>query len=183
MNIKEILVSAGALMVIAGVVTAALAGTNALTEGVIARRAEETENATRRQVIDADSFEKATLTDEGEEVVYYLAQKDGATVGYVFTTVTTGKSSGLTVMTGLDTAGTVTGVQVTADNETAGYVDKVVNGGLLDAMKGQNVPDGFVLGETADGVSQATKTSRGIVSGVNLAVHYYETYLKGGDQG
>ena len=173
MNIKEILVSAGALMVIAGVVTAALAGTNALTEGVIARRAEETENAARRQVIDADSFEKATLTDEGEEVVYYLAQKDGATVGYVFTTVTTGKSSGLTVMTGLDTAGTVTGVQVTADNETAGYVDKVVNGGLLDAMKGQNVPDGFVLGETVDGVSQATKTSRGIVSGVNLAVHYY----------
>ena len=124
-------------------VTAALAGTNALTEGVIARRAEETENAARRQVIDADSFEKATLTDEGEEVVYYLAQKDGATVGYVFTTVTTGKSSGLTVMTGLDTAGTVTGVQVTADNETAGYVDKVVNGGLLDAMKGQNVPDGL----------------------------------------
>lgn len=61
----------------------------------------------------------------------------------------------------------MTGVQVTADNETAGYVDKVVNGGLLDAMKGQNVPDGFVLGETVDGVSQATKTSRGIVSGVN----------------
>ena len=50
-------------------------------------------------------------------------------------------------------------------------------------MKGQNVPDGFVLGETVDGVSQATKTSRGLVSGVNLAVHYYETYLKGGDQG
>ena len=58
MNSKDILVSAGALMVIAGVVTAALAGTNALTEGVIARRAEETENAARRQVIDADSFER-----------------------------------------------------------------------------------------------------------------------------
>ena len=33
----------------------------------------------------------------------------------------------------------ISGVQVTADNETAGYVDKVVNGGLLDAMKGQNL--------------------------------------------
>lgn len=183
MNSKDILVSAGALMVIAGVVTAALAGTNALTEGVIARRAEETENAARRQVIDADSFEKASLTDEGEEVVYYIAQKDGATVGYVFTTVTTGKSSGLTVMTGLDAEGTVTGVQVTADNETAGYVDKVTDGGLLDAFKGQNAPGGFVLGETVDGVSQATKTSRGVVSGVNLAVRYYETYLKGGEPG
>ena len=53
MNSKDILVSAGALMVIAGVVTAALAGTNALTEGVIARRAEETENAARRQVVGA----------------------------------------------------------------------------------------------------------------------------------
>lgn len=183
MNSKDILVSAGALMVIAGVVTAALAGTNALTEGVIARRAEETENTARRQVIDADSFEKASLTDEGEEVVYYIAQKDGATVGYVFTTVTTGKSSGLTVMTGLDAEGTVTGVQVTADNETAGYVDKVTDAGLLDAFKGQNAPGGFVLGETVDGVSQATKTSRGVVSGVNLAVRYYETYLKGGEPG
>ncbi len=171
MKIKDIIVSAAALMVIGGAVTAALAGTNALTAGTI---------ADRMQVIDADDFEELTLDDGGDAVIYYRAVKDGQTAGYVFTTVTTGKSGGLTVMTGIRTDGAVSGVAVTSDNETAGYVDKVRGAGLLDAFTGKEAAGGFRLGETVDGVSQDTKTSRGITEGVDKAARLFETYVKGG---
>lgn len=180
MKIKDIIVSAAALMVIGGAVTAALAGTNALTAGTIADRMAETENAARLQVINADDFEELTLDDGGDAVIYYRAVKDGQTAGYVFTTVTTGKSGGLTVMTGIRTDGAVSGVAVTSDNETAGYVDKVRGAGLLDAFTGKEAAGGFRLGETVDGVSQATKTSRGITEGVDKAARLFETYVKGG---
>lgn len=124
-NGKDILVSAAALTIIGGVVTAALAGTNLLTKDTIAQRTAEIENAARRQVIQADSFEKGTLTADGKEVVYYTALQNGETVGYVFTASVTGKSAGLVVMTGITAEGTISGVKVTEENETAGYVDKV----------------------------------------------------------
>ncbi len=179
-TVKEILVSALALAIIGGTVTAALAVTNELTQAAIAARTAEEENQARRQVIDADTFERATLQDAGEEVVYYTAEKDGQAVGYVFTASVTGKSSGLVIMTGIRTDGTVSGVAVTENNETAGYVDKVTQGGLLDAFVGKPA-DTFVLGTNIDGVSQATKTSKGVVTGVNQAVTWYREIAKGGD--
>lgn len=176
-NLPDILRSAVALAVIAGVVTAALAGTNALTEETIARRNEEIQTAARRQVIEAEDFERRALPGT-DGTVYYEALRGGETVGYVFTASVTGKSSGLVVMTGITAQGKISGVTVTEDNETAGYVDKVIKGGLLDAFRGLEA-ETFLLGEDVDGVSQATKTSRGVTDGVNQAVAWYEQ-LKGG---
>lgn len=176
-QLRDIVVSTLALAVIAGGVTAALAGTNALTAGTIAQRTAETENAARQQVIDADTFEKQTLEDGTE---YYTALKGGELTGYVFTVTTTGKSSGLTVMTGIGADGAITGVKVTDDNETAGYVDKVIGGGLLEAFKGKEAQP-FTIGGNVDGVSQATKTSRGIADGVTQAAALYEQITEGGE--
>lgn len=175
---KEIAVSALALCVIAGVATAALAGTNALTANTIAEQNAAIENAARKQVIDADTFEEKMLTADGKEVVYYEALKGGTAVGYVFTATASGKSSGLVIMTGIGTDGTITGVKVTADNETAGYVDKVTKDGLLDRFAGK-AAEKFQLGSNIDGVSQATKTSKGVTDGVNKAVAYYQS-IRGG---
>ena len=179
---REILVSALSLMVIAGVVTAALAGTNALTEDTIAERTAEIETAARKEVISADAFEKAELTVNGETVVYYIAQKDGEVVGYVFTATAVGKSSGLTVMTGIGADGKITGVKITEDNETAGYVDKVVKGGFLDKLVAWNADKEIVLDKDIDAVSQATKTSNGVCKAVNQAIAWYEL-VKGGAAG
>ena len=88
-------------------------------------------------------------------------------IGYVFTAVSTGKSAGLVVMTGVDASGTVTGVAVTEDSETAGYIAKVTDGGLFETLKGRQNTDGV------DTVSQATKTSKGILKGVDKALEYF----------
>ena len=67
-NIRDILISSVSLAVIAGVVTAALAGTDALTKNTIAQRNEQAETEARLQVIEAESFEKQALTDaEGKK--------------------------------------------------------------------------------------------------------------------
>lgn len=172
-NLKGILVSAGALFLIAAVATAALAGTNALTKDKIAAINEQVANEARLQVIGADEFLPFSLkTDDGKEVTCYEALQDGQIVGYVFTATVSGKSSGMEVMTGVDPDGKVTGVAITQQNETAGYVDKVTKGGLLERLKGQTSADGV------DGVSQATRTSNGIKKGVAIALGYFEKVME-----
>ncbi len=170
-SFRDILISALALMLIAGIVTAALAGTNALTKDTIAQRTEEIENAARLEVIDANEFEKMTIQDEETEVTYYRALRDGATVGYVFTASSVGKSSGLIVMTGISADGKVTGVKITDDNETAGYVDKIVKGGFLEALVGKSATSEL---DAVDAVSQATKTSNGVRKAVEQALVWYQ---------
>lgn len=165
--IKTILTSVVALTLIGAVATAALAGTNALTADRIAQNNEATATAARQTVIEADSFEARTLIVDGEEIAYHAALKGGETVGYVFSVSSRGKSSGLVVMTGIAVDGTVTGVTVTEDNETAGYVDKVEKGGLFEALSGKADTD------SVDTVSQATKTSKGVLQGVQQALDYY----------
>lgn len=178
-SLKETYVSAGALAIIAGVVTAALAGTNLLTENAIAKRTAEAENAARREVIEAETFQEARLVTGGEEIVYYLAKQDDKTVGYVFTASVTGKSSGLVVMTGISVDGKISGVKVTENNETAGYVDKVTDAGFLESFR-DKAAQSFTLGQEIDAVSQATKTSQGITNGVNQATAWYQTIMEGG---
>ena len=58
-------------------------------------------------------------------------------------------------------------------------MDKVTKGGLLAAFSGKTAAP-LTLGKDVDGVSQATKTSKGITDGVNQAIAYYEDVTKGG---
>lgn len=168
-NVKEIAVAALSLMIICAVVVAALSGTNLLTKDIIAAQELAATNAACRDVMPQGVAFTPLGGDEpfadGVLEVYEAADDSGAVVGYVVKTTTVGKSSGLVVMTGVAADGTVSGVAVVSDSETAGYVDKVKDGGLLERLIG-------VSGDVSsvDGVSQATKSSNGIKNGVALAL-------------
>lgn len=170
-KIKECLLPAAALMVIAAVVTAALAGVNLLTAETIDARAKEAENVARQKVIQADSFSEKTIMIDQTEVIYYEAYQKDTPVGYVFTVVSSGKSSGLTVMTGISAEGAVTGIEITENSETAGYVEKVISDGLLTRIQEANSTE-------VDVTSNATRTSKGIMNGVAQAKKYYEQITK-----
>ena len=165
-NVKDIVIAALALTAICAVTVAALAGTNLLTADTIAASEQAATEAACREVLpDAAAFETVDgAFADGVLEVYRAAAADGAVCGYVVKTSTVGKSSGLVVMTGVAADGTVAGVAVVSDSETAGYVDTVTKGGLLSRLKG--VTDA----QTVDGVSQATKSSNGIKNGVALAL-------------
>ena len=178
-TLRQILLPVLALTLIAACMSAALAATNALTAGIIADRAQQAADAARRQVISADRFEELSLGDTGQDkITCFRAVTNGQTAGYVFTAVTSGKSAGLTVMTGILADGTVSGVVITQDNETAGYVDNVTKGGLPSSFVWQKAGV-FELGKHVDKVSNATKTSKGIIAAVNLACRYYEKIKEG----
>ncbi len=181
-KVKEILISSAALMLIAAIVTAALAGTNALTKDAIAKLTEETETAARMEVMDADVFRESAVTVDGQSQVYYTGYTEDLVVGYVFTTESVGKSAGLTVMTGISKEGTITGVKVTEDNETAGYVKKVEKAGFLGAFLNKPAQK-MQVGADVDAVSQATKTSSGICDAVNKAIAAYQAIKEGGANG
>ena len=185
-SIREILISALALTLIAGGVTAALAGTNALTKGPIRENTEKAEAEARQSVIpDKDAVvdgNPKTLQVGEEEINYYIATKDGETVGYIFTANSVGKSSGLVVMTGVDTTGKVCGVKIVEQNETAGYVKKV------EKDKNVKVDDDKFFNrikvtveklDSVEPVSGATKTSNGIKKAVKQALEWYELIPKG----
>lgn len=165
-HVRSILGAAIALMLICGVTVAALAATNLLTKDTIAAAEKEATNEACQAVLPAaTSFEMLEGTWQDGVLEVYEGSDGDAVVGYVVKTETVGKSSGLVVMTGVDADGAVGGVQVVSNSETAGYVDTVTEGGLLDRLLG-------VTGsaDTVDGVSQATKTSNGIKNGVSLAL-------------
>ncbi len=168
-NVKEIAIAAVSLMVICAVVVAALSATNLLTKDIIAAQEVAATNAACSEVmpqgVSFTPLDGDQPFADGVLEVYEASDDSGTVVGYVIKTTTVGKSSGLVVMTGIATDGTVCGVAVVSDNETAGYVDKVKDGGLLERLKG-------VSGDVSsvDGVSQATKSSNGIKNGVALAL-------------
>ncbi len=166
-RLRSVLRSVLVLTVIAAAVTAILAVTNLMTAETIAAREKEAAQQACAEVIAAESFEEKPLP--GGEGSYYEAKNGQTLCGYVFTAQVTGKSSGLTVMTGVDTEGKVTGCAIVSDNETAGYVDKVKKGGLFERLAGvsEQTVDGV------DGVSQATRTSNGVKKGVRAALEYY----------
>ena len=163
-NVKSILVAALALTVICAAVVAALAATNNLTKGAIDEQQRAATETACREVLTAESY--VLLDGEWADGVTEVYEgKNGEEVaGYVVKTSTTGKSSGLVVMTGVNADGTVSGVAVIDNAETAGYVDKVIAGGLLERLVGAEDADAVA------GMSQATKTSNGIKAGVTLAL-------------
>lgn len=166
-NVRSILTAAGTLMLICALVVAALGLTNLVTEGPIAENERfATEQACKQVLPSATAFESLALTDIEGVTEIYKATADGTTVGYVVKTTTKGKGSDFVMMTGVSAEGAVVGIEVVSDNETAGYVNTVRKGGLFDRLLGA---DNGTL-SSVDGVSQATKTSGAVLSGVELAL-------------
>lgn len=182
-NLKEILRPTLILVVICFVVTAGLALTNAATKTAIEKQNAADAEASRMVALpDATSFQKSTKSD-----VCYVGQKDGQTVGYVFTTKASSYGGQIEVMTGISKDGKITGVVLTSTNDTPGLGLNAQNASFRDQYK-QAVPaNGFTVvkgGNAGDGeinaLTGATITSRGVTNAVNEAITEYEK-VKGGE--
>ena len=98
--------------------------------------------------------------------------------GYVFRANVVGKSSGMTVMVGIDQNGAIAGTKCTANNETPGYKERVFD--LTD--KGE---DGHYYGMTRDTVeylivAKSTMTSEAYATAVKDALNGF-AILGGGE--
>lgn len=182
---KEILRPVLVLFIICLVVSAALAGTNLLTEDKIAQINQQTQEESQQQVLpDAQTFETATTADGTE---YVVGKSGEEIVGYVFTTSSNSYGGALEVMTGIKTDDTVTGVNILSIDDTPGlglnaqneefrdqYKQTIPASGSFEVIKNATAGDGQIAALTG-----ATITSNAVTDAVNQAVALYQS-VKGG---
>jgi electron transport complex protein RnfG len=186
MNPKDIIGPTSVLVGVCLVITAAVVGTNSLTEEKIAILNQQTADEAKQEVLpEADAFGTDTITIESGDYEYYEAE-NGA--GYVFYTSYKGYGGAVGVMTGISSDGVITGVKVVDCDETPGLGMKSQSDPSFTAQYEMEIPEdgSFVVtktGKTAaneiDAISGATITSRAVTNSVNYAIEAYQQ-LTGG---
>ena len=173
------------------VVAAALGGVNAITKDKIAAiNWENTVTAMKAVVADPDSTEFSDALENTEAMTAAAASAGGTldsvyevlvggeNAGYAIKVVASGSQGSIEMMVGVDGEGTVTGVSIVDNAETAGIGSKVMNNeplssgtGVLDQFIGKSAADGaLAVGTNVDAISGATVSTKGVTTGVNAAL-------------
>jgi len=151
------------LTIICIAVALMLAVVNLFTADTIAgNAAREKENAVRAIFTQAESV--VSLDGAAET---YLAVRGTEILGSCISLSENGFGGAISMMVGLDPAGSVCGVRIVSMSETPGFGTRAKNDSFLAGFRGR---DPFVIGENFDALSGATITSKAVVAGVNRAM-------------
>lgn len=132
-----------------------------------------------------------TVRDDikGEGIVLEVTEgKDGSEIkGYTIKVAPKGYAGAIEMTVGISTEGKVTGIKILNHSETPGlgavatepsfygqYKDKKAT--QLEVVKGQASADNQI-----SAITGATITSRAVTNGVNEAIKFYDSKLKGGN--
>ena len=173
-SLKDYLVPTLVLFVICFVATLLLGMTNSVTAPIIEKLAVETEIKSRQTVFpDAVSFGEANVLDDGTSVVEAL-DAQGGKIGYVVVNSAKGYGGDISVMTGVDAEGKVTGVNILSHAETAGLganatTEKFRNQ-FINLVAGITVSKDKAGENSIDALTGATITSRAVTDAVNAEI-------------
>lgn len=184
-SLKEILVPAIMLFIIATVCTALLAGTNLLTKDKIAELAVQAENEAKAAVIDAVNFSDAKEIDGN---TYYEAYDESeALVGYVFNVSSKSYGGDLACMVGISAEEKVTGVEITSISDTPGLGMKATAKDWLNQFIGKG--SGILVNKNSSSdteiqaITSATITSQAVTDAVNEAFDVLAKVKGGAENG
>ena len=159
------------LLLITGIVAAALAGVNAITKDAIAaNQAKKTQEALAVVLPDAGELQQVAVS--GDAGIVSEVYTDGES--YAVKVLPGGFDGEITMMVGI-CDGKVTGISVISHTETPGLgAVAAAQNAKGEAFRGQFVgQEGqLVIGEQIDAMSGATITSTAVVTGVNAALSY-----------
>ena len=169
-TVKYVLRLALTLLAITAVVAACLAGVNSITAPAIAElTAQKTQEAIQ-----------AVLPGGGESVDFpetaLVSKVYASDTGYAVEVTPGGFDNTITMMVGVDKAGSVLGISIISHTETAGLGAVAAAGTPAgEAFRGQFVGTSGSVSVTKDGgqmdaITGATITSRAICVGVNAAL-------------
>ncbi len=154
-----------------------LAVTNDVTAPAIAEVNAANEAKARTVVFaDADSFGEAVKSDVPcVDTVVPALDKDGSVIGYVVTSYDEkGYGGKISVMTGIDADGKVTGVSILDMSETAGLGANAKRDSFreqfIGKIKGITVSKDEAGENAIDALTGATVTSRAVTRAVNAAI-------------
>lgn len=183
---RQILTPTLSLFLICAITTLLLAVSNQATMGPIAELEAQTALEAQQTVLpSAASFESHTAADGAA----YSTGLDssGQPVGYVFTTSASGYGGLIKVMTGLDTTGAITGVELLEISETAGLGMNAQKESFREQFVGLSGSVQVTKSAAGEGeitaLTGATITSRAVTNAVNQALALYQTEIGGGHHG
>ncbi len=143
-------------------------------QGVLAAAEEFTQVA-----LDGIDYDREKYADIQE---VYEGTTGGQAVGYTYSVVTKGYKAGLTLTIGIATDGSVTGVEITAHDETPGLGANADDPEWLSQFAGTTGE--LTVSKSSAGAENeiqaltgATITSRAVTNAVNLARSFGEQYL------
>ncbi len=179
---KEILKLGLSLLIFCAVAAMSLAFTNEMTKDTISAQRAAAElaakqavlpNAAEFEVLDESLLEEAKALQSVIEDVS-VGVKDGETVGYVIKSAPVGYGGPITVITGIDLEGTITGVRIAKHAESPGLGSKSTEESFYSQYDGKNAETVAVNKESASdteikAISAATITSVAVTSGVNAS--------------
>lgn len=183
---RSILKPAISLLAISGVAACLLGYVNAITAEPIAIAELDTIKASVKEVLpevaEISEEDIVNVDDENTDVTQYIVAKNqaGDIIGYAISVTTNGFGSGLKLMYGIDTEGTVTGLSVIdCSNETPGLGANIgTNASFREQFKGVSEDVAVVKdGGNIDAITGATITSRAVANATNTALNFYN---KGG---
>jgi len=93
-------------------------------------------------------------------------------VGWAAVARSSGYGGPVTVLVGVDTEGTVNGVEVVEQSETLSFYRRVRDSGYLDTYLERHVTAPLQLGNDVEAVTRATQSSRAICNAVRESSHY-----------
>lgn len=169
-DVRYILRLALTLLVITSVVAAALAGVNAVTGPIIARKTAEKTRLAVEKVLPGGGQK---LEFAASELVSNVYQGEN---GYAVEVTPSGFDNTITMMVGVDTNGKVLGIDIISHTETAGLgavADADTPAGQAFRAQFAGVSGSAAVtkdGGTMDALTGATITSRAICEGVNAAL-------------
>lgn len=175
---KEILKATAVLAVICLVISAALAGTNRLTDKKIALLKEQQETESMARICKAEVYREKTLTFDGSTQTYFVAEKDDKPVGYIFTTTQSGYGGAISVMTGIDPEGKILAVEILdVSNETVGLGQNAAKPEFTKQFEGKSGT--IEVSKSANGtqiqaLTGATITSAAVTETVNTALALFQ---------
>ena len=153
------------LMVVGLIASLALALSNQYTSGLIAdQTSTELQKSLKVVMPDADDFKQKDY--------YYEAYKNSQLIGKVVTIETSGYSSMIKLLVGLDNSNKIVGVKVLSQVETPGLGSRIQEESFLSQFIGK---DAAALklkkdGGNIDGITGATISSRAVVNSIQEAL-------------
>ncbi len=182
---KEIIKVGLILFAITAIAALVLALMNSVTAPIIQANEEEKQQLAMQKVLpEATSFGAENLrTDSMDAIVTAVYKAEDA--GYAVMVSTNGYGGAISMAVGVDRTGTVTGVDIISQSETAGLGSNCTKDEFKNQFIGKKAGIGVSKSgakeNEIDAISSATITSKAVATGVNAAIDAAEQLEKGGN--
>ncbi|MCH4073009.1 RnfABCDGE type electron transport complex subunit G [Pseudoramibacter sp.] len=198
LDVKHVIHVALVLLIISAVAAALLGFTNSITKAKIAQQEKQTNIEARQKVLKkADKFteiknikavaKKAAKSNSGIVNEAYKGYKNGQLVGYTVKVSPKGYGGEVELLFGYDTSGKTTGITVISNSETAGLGARCVEPSFQKQFYGLSANNTYTVAKHGskssptqiEALAGATITSRAVTLGLNTSDQVYKVISKG----